>query len=212
MLQLDHLTVIAPTLTEGVSHVRDCLGVDVPFGRRHDYMGTHNHVLRLGEAVYLEIVALDPEGHAPGFARWFGLDDQASVRAAWDEGFRLRGWVARTEEFDAVLAGREAWLGRKVELTAGSASFFFSIAPDGSLPRGGAAPSIIDRKGRPPPVAGMADLGARLRSFTLEHPEPGAIADMHRELGVDHPPSVLPGPRVRYRATIETAEGIRTLT
>ena len=62
MLKLDHLTVIAPTLTEGVSHVQNCLDLDVPFGTRHDYMGTHNHRLQLGNSVYLEIVALDPEG------------------------------------------------------------------------------------------------------------------------------------------------------
>lgn len=53
MLTLDHLTVIAPTLAEGVSHVQACLGLDVPFGSRHDYMGNHNHRLRLGGAIYL---------------------------------------------------------------------------------------------------------------------------------------------------------------
>jgi hypothetical protein len=37
MLKLDHLTVIAPDLAEGVLHVRNCLGLDVPFGQRHDY-------------------------------------------------------------------------------------------------------------------------------------------------------------------------------
>jgi hypothetical protein len=65
LLKLDHLTVIAPTLSEAVSHVRDCLGLDVPFGSRHDYMGTHNHRLQLGNSVYLEIVALDPDGNDP---------------------------------------------------------------------------------------------------------------------------------------------------
>ena len=58
-LRLDHLTVIAPTLSEGVAHVRHCLDLDVPFGTRHDYMGTHNHRLQLGNSVYLEIIALD---------------------------------------------------------------------------------------------------------------------------------------------------------
>lgn len=76
MLQLDHITVVAPALAEGVAHVRDCLDLDVPFGTRHGYMGTHNHRLQLGSNVYLEIVALDPDGMTPGRARWFGLDDQ----------------------------------------------------------------------------------------------------------------------------------------
>ncbi len=69
MLKLDHLTVIAPTLAEGVLHVKSCLGLDVPFGTRHDYMGSHNHRLQLGNSVYLEIVALDLAGIAPDRAR-----------------------------------------------------------------------------------------------------------------------------------------------
>lgn len=115
-LQLDHLTVIAPTLAEGVEHVRACLDLDVPFGQRHAYMGTHNHLLQLGSSVYLEIVAPDPDGRAPGRPRWFGLDDRKRVREAWDEGRRLRGWVARTDGIDAILAGRESIFGRKVAL------------------------------------------------------------------------------------------------
>jgi hypothetical protein len=116
MLTLDHLTVIAPTLAEGVAHVRACIGIDVPFGQRHAYMGTHNHLLQLGGTVYLEIVALDPSGAPPGRARWFGLDDQNAVRADWDAGRRLRGWVARTDAIDTVLARREHVFGRKVSL------------------------------------------------------------------------------------------------
>jgi Glyoxalase-like domain len=76
MLKLDHVTVIAPSLAEGVLHVRNCLDLDVPFGQRHAYTGTYNHLLQLGDTVYLEIVALDPDADAPGRRRWFGLDDQ----------------------------------------------------------------------------------------------------------------------------------------
>jgi hypothetical protein len=212
MLQLDHITVVAPCLEEGVAHVKACLDLDVPFGRRHEYMGTHNHLMRLGEAVYLEIVALDPAGQGPGYARWFGLDDQRAVRAAWDEGHRLRGWVARTHDIDAVLAGNEAYLGRKVELTANNASFYFSIPTDGSLPFGGAAPSVIDRKGKPPSVATMADFGATLRSLTLEHPDPNAVSALYQRLGVDRPPQIRRALKLRYRVEIETAGGLKELT
>ena len=212
MLQLDHLTVVAPSLADGVAHVRACLGLEIPFGRRHDYMGTYNHLLRLGEAVYLEIVALDQDAPRPSRPRWFGLDDQDAVRAAWDAGSRLRGWVARTNDIDTALHGNQAVLGRKVELAAGNASFFFSIPADGSLPLGGAAPSVIDRKGKPPSVATMAELGARLRSFILEHPDPDTVSALYRQLAVEHPPEVRQGPKLRYRARIETASGLRELT
>src|SRR3954470_2647078 len=153
MLELDHITVIAPSLAEGVSHVRTCLDLDVPFGQRHAYMGTYNHLLQLGDTVYLEIVALDPEADAPDRPRWFGLDDQKKVRSDWDEGRRLRGWVARTDAIDTIIAGRSDLFGEKVALPPANSSFDFAIPDGGSLPLDGAAPSIIDRRGKPRSMA-----------------------------------------------------------
>lgn len=212
MLKLDHLTVIAPSLAEGVAHVRACLDLDVPFGQRHPYMGTHNHLLRLGDTTYLEIVALDPEGVHPGRPRWFGLDDAKQVRRDWEAGRRLRGWVARTDHMDRILDGREAVFGRKTPLPQVEPAFDFAIPEDGSLPLGGAAPSIIDRRGKPRSMTAMADLGARLRDFSLEHPDAGAVGSLLRELGVDRPPTLLQGPELRYRARIDTSAGLRELS
>ncbi len=211
MLELDHLTVIAPSLAEGVAHVRSCLDLDVPFGQRHGYMGTYNHLLQLGDGVYLEIVALDPDAAGPGRARWFGLDDRKAVEAAWDAGRRLRGWVARTDSIDVVLAGREGIFGRKVSLPWTDPSFDFAIPDDGSLPLGGAAPSIIDRRGKPRSMATIADLGARLRAFSLEHDDAAAVAALYRDLAIDRPPAVMQGKGLRYRAQIETHAGVKEL-
>ncbi|WP_199091785.1 VOC family protein [Bosea sp. ASV33] len=211
MLTLDHLTVIAPTLAEGVAHVRECLDLDVPFGQRHGYMGTHNHLLQLGDMVYLEIVALDPDGAHPGRARWFGLDERKQIRRDWDTGRRLRGWVARTDGIDDVLKGREPIFGRKVGLPFDAPAFDFAIPDDGSLPWGGAAPSIIDRRGKSRSMATIGDLGARLRGFSLEHPEAAAIAALLQELGAERAPVVSHGRQLRYRAQIDTPAGLKDL-
>lgn len=149
MLKLDHLTVIAPTLIEGVSHVQGCLDLDVPFGTRHDYMGTHNHRLQLGNSVYLEIIAFDPEGTEPDRPRWFGLDNQEKVRSDWNEGRRLRGWVANSNAIDSVVSTHGAIFGDKVPLPTVNPTFDFTIPKDGSLPLDGAAPSIINHRGDP---------------------------------------------------------------
>ena len=211
MLYLDHLTVIAPTLAEGVAHVRSCIDVDIPFGQRHDYMGTYNHLLQLGDSVYLEIIAVDPDGEPPGRGRWFGLDNQRAVKTDWDRGRRLRGWVARTDAIDSVLNGRESIFGRKVSLPWAGPTFDFTIPNDGSLPLDGAAPSIIDRRGKPRAMADMPDLGARLRSFSLELPNAAAIAAFYRELAIDRPPTIIQGDGPRYRAQIETPAGMKEL-
>ena len=211
MLKLDHLVVVAPTLAEGVAHVRSCIDVEVPFGQRHAYMGSHNHLLQLGDSVYLEIVAVDPEGERPARARWFGLDDRRAVQADWDRGRRLRGWVATSDDIDLALAGRERVFGRKVSLPPAEPSFEFAIADDGALPLDGAAPCLIDRRGQPRSMAAIADVGARLRSFTLVHPQAAAIGALYRELAVDRPPAVLAGSDLRYRAQIETPAGVKEL-
>lgn len=212
MLKLDHLTVIAPNLSEGVSHVRNCLDIDVPFGTCHDYMGTHNHRLQLGNSVYLEIVALDPDGISLDRPRWFDLDNQETVRSDWDRGRRFRGWVASTIDIDSEIAKHMGIFGDKVPLPFSDPAFDFSIPIDGSLPLDGAVPSIIDHRSDPTSMADIPDLGARLQSFTLEHPEPAGIAALHGDLAIDRPPKIVPGPKILYRAQIETPTGSKVLT
>ena len=80
------------------------------------------------------------------------------------------------------------------------------------LPLDGAAPSVIDRRGKPRSMAAIADLGARLRGFCLAHPEPGPIAALYRELAVEGAPALIQGPRLRYHAQIETQAGLRQLS
>jgi len=212
MSALDHITVIAPTLDEGVAHVRDCLNLDVPFGTRHTYMGTHNHRLQLGNRVYLEIVALDPDGITPRRSRWFGLDDQRKVRSDWEDGRRLRGWVASTTDLDAVLSTRMDIFGEEVSLPMDRPEFGFSIPKDGTLPLDGAAPSWIDHRDEPTSMDDIPDLGARLNTFSLAHPDLTAIQKLYRELRIDNALSITAGPEVRYIAEIETPTGLRVLT
>ncbi len=212
MLKLDHLTVVAPTLTEGVAHVRNCIDIDVPFGTRHLYMGTHNHRLQLGNKTYLEIVALDPAGRSPGRARWFGVDDKAQVRRDWDAGRRLRGWVASTVDIDHYVSHDPAIFGEVIDLPLDAPAFAFSIPRDGHLPLDGAAPSLIDHKNDPTSMAEIPDLGARLRSFSVFHPDPEDLCALYQRLSVETPPAVRSGGELRYEAQIETPSGIRTLT
>ena len=210
MLTLDHITVIAPTLTEGVEHVSDCLGIEVPFGTRHHYMGTHNHRLQLGENVYLEIVALDPDGVDPGRARWFGVDDLRQVRSDWDEKRRLRGWVAAVASIEDFLQRRSEF-GEVVPLPFDEPEFVFSIPVDGSLPLGGVLPSLIDHRDDPTRMSDIPDLGARLISYCLVHPKPEEIRATYEGLKIDRPPDVRGGALIRYEAEIETPDGLRTL-
>lgn len=61
-------------------------------------------------------------------------------------------------------------------------------------------------------MASIPDLGARLRSLTLEHSNPTAIEMLYRELSIEHPPVIVQALKVRYRALIETPTGLKELT
>ena len=120
MLTLDHLVIVAPDLAAGVAHVRDGLGVDMPEGGRHREMATRNHLLRLGPATFLEVIAVDATAAPPGRPRWFGLDDGVRVRADWEAGRRLRGWVARTGDLDGLLGRHPGLFGDALAVSRGA--------------------------------------------------------------------------------------------
>src|SRR6187455_2140086 len=89
MIELDHIAVIAPSLAAGVAYVHDVLGVEPVTGGKHSLMGTHNCLLRIGEDVFMEVIAIDPDAPQPAVKRWFGLDDQVAVQRNWQSGHRL---------------------------------------------------------------------------------------------------------------------------
>jgi hypothetical protein len=210
-LVLDHLAIVAPTLEEGAAHVREQIGIDMQAGGKHPEMGTHNLLLRLGDDVFLEVIAVDPGAAKPAGPRWFGLADEAAVRAAWSDGRRLRGFVARTGDLDGILAGHVELLGRKTQVSRGDRRWFFSVRPDGLLPADGAVPPVIDWGPRGCPAPDMPDLGARLVGYEIEHPDPAWLEDLYAPLKFATPPVVRKGVEIRLRAMIDTPGGVKEL-
>jgi hypothetical protein len=211
MLQLDHLVIVAPSLELGAAHVREQLGIAMSTGGKHTRMGTHNLLLRLGEAVYLEVIAVDPAAPRPEAPRWFGLDDAEAVQSAWDDGRRLRTWVARTDDLDALLLRHGDLLGQKTRQTRGDMSWLFAVRPDGLLPADGVAPSAMDWEGRAGPARTMPNLGASLISFRIEHPKPEGVSELYSRLQAHGAPEIRKGGKFRYLAMIETPGGIKEL-
>jgi glyoxalase-like protein len=142
MLHLDHLTVTALTLEEGVAHVRRALGVVMPFGGAHPLMETHNHLTRFGEGVFLEVIAPDFDV-TPNRRRWFALDD-AAMRNSLERSPRLATWVVRAADLRLALAQIPGAAGEPVCVTRGALSWGISVPADGSLPSGGAFPTMIE--------------------------------------------------------------------
>lgn len=182
---IDHLAIAAGTIEDGVAWARKTLGVEVPKGGAHPQMGTHNHLLRLGTGLYLEIIAIDPDAPAPHRPRWFALDDPA-LRRALDIGPRLIAWIARTPDIRATAARSPVPLGPVEPMRRGALEWLITIPADGSPPEGGAMPILIQwPEDRPHPTEGMPDLGCRLLGLDIGHPEPERLDAALDAIGLD---------------------------
>lgn len=164
MLALDHIVVAAPSLAEGVAHVRDATGIEMPKGGEHPLMGTHNHLLRLGTDEFLEVIAVNPEAPAPSRPRWFGLDHPVQTP-------RLSHWVLRCDDMAVMRPLMPELLGPAIKVTRGDLSWHLTVPEDGSLPMAGVMPSLLEWHVSPLPPTRMQGAGVELRSLTLCHPE-----------------------------------------
>lgn len=208
--QVDHITLVAPTLAAGAAYVQDILGVAPQPGGEHARMGTHNLLLSLGPTVFLEIIAINPVAQAPARARWFGLDHLAP-----DATPQLAAWVVNSRDIHAALARTDTPLGCIEPMKRGQLDWLITIPEDGSLPLGGAAPILIEWHTSGHPAASLPDFGLRLAKLEVFHPEPERIRQVTDCLAVVGDIEVLPlcpGQAPRLCAHIDTPQGRRQLS
>lgn len=202
---LDHLVVVDPSLEAGARFVQRSLGFAPGPGRTHPHMGTHNLLLSLGSATYLEIVAIDPQAAAISRPRWFGLDGMGPDAAP-----RLAGWVANTDDIHAAASPE---LGEVETMEREGLTWQMTTTADGSLPFAGAAPLLIQRATGFHPASRLPDQGLRLRRLVVRHPQLQPVAQTVARIGlVDAQRLTLEqGPVCALRAEIDTPLGLRTL-
>ncbi|MFK7963621.1 MAG: VOC family protein [Burkholderiaceae bacterium] len=202
---LDHITVIAPSLSDGVAHVENQLGVAIPYGGEHPQMGTHNHLLRLGDDCFLEIIAVNPQAQKPSRPRWFGLDTGHGISSS------LATWVLKTPDIQGDLLDSYQICGRAIDITRGDLKWKISVADDGTMPMSGVFPSLIQWPAGPHPAASMIDLGCALQSLEILHPEAQAISSAVKERFSDPRVSIIEADHKGLSATIVTPAGLRVL-
>ncbi len=191
--RLDHFAIAATDLASGTAWLEARLGVSLAPGGAHPRMGTHNRVLRLGDGVYLELIAIDPAAPPPGRPRWFGLDEPG-LAALLAERPRLVAWVAATDDLAAAVAASPFPHGLVHEMTRGDLVWRITIPDDGRLVEGGAVPTLIEWPRDVHPTKRMPDAGCSLERLTVGHPEPERIAEGLAALGLDDPTvQVVPG-------------------
>lgn len=203
---LDHIVITAPSLAAGVEHVRQALGVAPSPGGEHSRMGTHNALLRLGGATYLEVLAVNPAAPRPAHPRWFELD-----RMAADAPPRLAAWVARSSDLRTIAVASPISLGNVEAATRGDLAWNITLPAGGALTEGGVVPLVIEWTSGSHPSGRLPNVGLSLEMLELTHPRPDAIESVLRWIGFEGPVRVQGGESRSLQARLRTPEGTKTL-
>lgn len=206
---LDHLVVTAPNLAAGVDYVARELGVTPQQGGEHASMGTHNFLLKLGDSMFLEVIAVNPEAPSPKQARWFELDEPES-----NESPRLATWVVRTNDVKAALLASPVVSGYVTPMSRGALNWLITVPRNGSLPMQGVAPTMIQWQATHP-AGGMKDSGCSLLRLEGFHPRAEKVTAMLKAIGFQGDFSVSPlpsGEQPYLVAHIQTPSGVREIS
>lgn len=168
---IDHIVIGAESLKQGVEYVKNCFGVDMPYGGVHRKMGTYNHLMQLGDGVFLEVIAVNHEIEPPNRPRWYGLDDPF-IRQQIKLQPTLLTWVVNTRNINTLIRQASFSIGKAELIRRGELSWYFGLPDDGRLLAGGMLPYAIDWLTDKHPSKRMADLGCRLHSLEIYHPHP----------------------------------------
>lgn len=177
---LDHIIFAAPELEQGMDVIESILDTRPVIGGRHPNFGTHNALLSIGDNIYLEVIAPDPDLEIPPHGLF--------LEEAFQKPPHLATWVIRSYNIEETLSGIDNTIVQMGALQSGS-----RMTPDGQkvewklsdpyvLPMGGAIPFIIDWGSTPHPSSSLPNAG-HLIGLSLDHPDPSTVDRVLRHLG-----------------------------
>ena len=198
---LDHIILLIADLETFKSRFEAETGVELTVGGAHPGLGTVNLLASVGEGVYLEFIAPNPDLEEPQ-----GLGARL---VAYGEP-HVASFALRTEDMEATVAAAEAAGLSTLGPAAGSRE-----TPDGVLlswrglylvghDQGDQVPFYIDWGETPHPSDTSAQ-GLKLLSFHAVHPEPERLATIYR--GMDMPVTVVAGEAPGFELRIGTPKG-----
>lgn len=206
----DHLVLAAATLADGIDYVASLTGVVAHPGGKHDWMGTHNALIKLGDKLYLEIIAVDPDARKPARPRWFGLDGVA-LQSELTESPRLVHWVARTSDIEAAVHATDVDVGTVHAASRGDYRWRITVRDDGALPAGGLVPSLIQWDVPVHPADRLPPSPLALVELAGSHPEPESIRRSLAALGLERALRVSFDRETRLVAMLRGPRGLVTL-
>lgn len=167
MHKLDHIVLGCNTLQEGTDYVEKKLGLSLSEIGYHHHMGTHNRVIKIGENIYLEVIAIDPNANKPKHFRWFNLDNKKQ-QARLKKSPQIIGYVIENQNPDML-----KFYNPFFEASRGNYCWEFAMPKsddtliNDELIESGLVPSLINWKSKKP-VYKMLDNHFELEKIKIE--------------------------------------------
>lgn len=206
LAHVDHIVYAVEDLDSGIACIEHQLGIRPVLGGKHKAWGTHNAILSLGDAVYLEVIAPDPELTPPP-------SGPPSVFRALGAG-RITTWAAKSRDIAKThtLANRAGiHLGETVNgsrMRDDGTKLNWSLTNPFTVVMDGLVPFFIDWGDSIHPSV-HAPRGCRLIRLGAESPTPDELRKVFLDLNV--PIEVHEGPVPALFAQIDTPTGEVTI-
>ncbi len=181
--QIDHFVIAAATLEQGVNYLQSQLNVKIPYGGSHPKMGTHNHLMNLGDT-FLEIIAVNPDITPVRTPRWYNLDSP-ELQQQLKKSPKLITWVIRTSNIEQAVKQTNIPVGGIETVSRGSLTWKITIPEDGSLPEQGIFPTLIQWPDTIRPWENMQNLGYKFTELNVIHDKPDFINNELQNLSLN---------------------------
>ena len=175
MLHLDHILYAVPNLKKGIEDFEKLTGVRPTYGGKHTNLGTHNALLSLGEEVYFELIAPDPDQSIPFENILF---DIGKIKVP-----KIITWAVRLTNISE--------LGAKIQLSGiedgkrikedGTSLKWKTAGITEFADNSGIVPFVIQWASTPHP-ARTSPRGCKLLQFSAGHPSPNKFTKLLSEL------------------------------
>ncbi len=202
MLHLDHILYAVPDLAKGMGDFERLTGVRPAYGGRHAQLGTHNALVSLGDDVYLELIAPDPDQRVPVADMIF---DIGKVTAP-----KIMTWAVRATDIQALGAKiRLAGIEDGSRITADGTKLEWKTAGIAECnDTSGIVPFVIQWGDTPHP-ARTAPRGCVLLQLSATHPSPQQFRKLFSRLSF--PLQIVEHPSVRLTMKFNSPRGVIVL-
>ncbi len=180
--QIDHFVIAAKTLEHGINYVQSQLDIKIPYGGSHPKMGTHNHLLNLGNT-FLEVIAIDPDTSPVRSPRWYNLDNPV-MQEQLAQSPKLITWVVRTNDIRITSSQTNIPLGIIETVSRGNLTWKITVPIDGCLPEQGIFPTLIEWPQGVQPWKSMKNMDYSFTKLNMIHNAPDLINNELKNIGL----------------------------